>query len=449
EAFPGVWVAGEVQRLRPSRNGHLFFELVEKGEGGSGDQIAGKLEAVIWRTDLQRLQRELRRSGQSLVEGMAVRCLAAVEFYPPGGRLQLTVREIDPLFTLGLLARRRQETLAALAAAGLLERNRMLALPPLPLRVGLVTSQDSAAFHDFLGGLRESGYGFQVLLVHAAVQGAPAEREVASALRAVAALGVDCVVLVRGGGARSDLAAFDSRRIAEAIATLSVPVLTGLGHEIDRSVADLVAHTALKTPTMVAEFLVRRVEEAERRVVEAARRLTHGALERLGADSQALGRAEERLLRAAAVLVAERARLDEAARLLVAVAGKGLARGDDRLRRNAWALAAAAPRTLQRRRRARRALGERLVRAGRAELRGVAERCAGLERVTAQLAPERVLARGFSITRTAAGPLLRRVSEALAGERLLTSLADGTVASRVEGPAAPPAGSDERGASPR
>src|SRR5262245_1036638 len=111
EAFPGVWVMGELQRLRPSRNGHLYFELVEKGHA---DQIVGKVEAVVWRTDVQRLRRELEKSGQSLQEGMTVRCLGAVEFYAPGGRLQLTVREVDPLFTLGLLARRRQETLAAL-----------------------------------------------------------------------------------------------------------------------------------------------------------------------------------------------------------------------------------------------------------------------------------------------------------------------------------------------
>src|SRR5581483_3981355 len=221
EAFPGVWVSGEVQRLRPSRNGHLYFELVEKGQG---DQIVGKLDAVIWRTDLQRLKKELQTTGQELVEGIEVRCLAGVEFYPPGGRMQLCVRELDALFSLGLLARRRQETLAFLAEAGLLERNRALPLSPVPLRIGLVTSHGSAAFHDFVTTLRDSGYCFEVTLVHAAVQGPLAEREVASALRALARLGVDCAVLVRGGGARSDLAAFDSRRIAEAIARLPVPV---------------------------------------------------------------------------------------------------------------------------------------------------------------------------------------------------------------------------------
>jgi exodeoxyribonuclease VII large subunit len=430
EAFPGVWVSGEVHRLRTSQNGHLFFELVEKGRG---DQIVGKLEAVIWRTDLQRLRRELQSSGTALQEGMTVRCLAAVDFYPAGGRLQVTVRELDALFTLGLLARRRQETLAALAAAGLLEKNRALPLPALPLRVGLVTSHDSAAFHDFMTCLRESGYRFEVVLVHAAVQGPAAEREVASALSAVAALGVDCVVLVRGGGAKSDLLAFDSRRIAEAIAALLVPVLTGLGHETDRSVADLVAHTALKTPTMVGEFLVRRVEEAERRLAETARRLTEGARALLEVEGEALAACRERLLAAAEAVATRRARLVEAARLLAALAGRGLSRGQHRVSRAAGALATAAPRTVRRRDRDRVELAERLVRAARAELRRVEERCAGLARVAAQLAPERVLARGFSITRGASGALLRQPGQASAGERIVTRLTGGVLASRVEG----------------
>ncbi|HXT22696.1 MAG TPA: exodeoxyribonuclease VII large subunit, partial [Thermoanaerobaculia bacterium] len=404
-------------------------ELVEKGDA---DQIVGKLEAVIWRTDLQRLQRELNKSGQSLAEGMAVRCLAAVDFYPPGGRLQVTVREVDPLFTLGLLARRRQETLAALAEAGLLEKNRALLLPPVPLRVGLVTSHGSAAFHDFFTRLRESGYRFEVVLVHAAVQGPPAEREVASALRTLAALRVDCAVLVRGGGARSDLAAFDSRRIAEAIAHSPVPVLTGLGHEIDRAVADVVAHTAFKTPTMVAEFLVRRVEEADRLLGEAARRLATAALERLATERAAVGACRERLLDAAGAVAQQQARLVEAARLLAVLAGHNLARSRDRAERDAGRLLAAAPRALRRRGRDRQTLGERIARAARGRLRQLDERCVGLSRVAAQLSPDRVLARGFSLTHTAGGELLRRPGQVTAGDCIVTRVAGGTLSSRVE-----------------
>ena len=262
EAYASVWVVGEVERVRRSQRGHLYFELVEKGVG---DRIVGKLDGVVWRSQYQRLRRRLRRSGQEIVNGLTMRCRARVDFYPEGGRLQLIVEDVDPLFTLGLLERRRRETLAALEAAGLLARNRGLALPEVPLEVGLVTSEGSAAYHDFLTGLAESGYGFRVSFVHAAMQGGEAEREVPAALERLGRLGLDVVVLVRGGGSRVDLAAFDSRRIAEAIAGSRWPVLTGLGHEIDRAIADAVSHTAFKTPTKVAEFLVEKVRGADLR----------------------------------------------------------------------------------------------------------------------------------------------------------------------------------------
>ena len=428
EAFRGVWVAGEVQRLRPSRNGHVFFELVEKGQG---DAVVGKLEAVLWRLDHQRVRRELAATGQRLADGVEVRCLVEVDFYPPAGRLQLTVREVDPVFSLGMLEQRRQETLAALAAAGLLERNRGLTLTPVPVRIGLVTSHGSAAFHDFLATLRESGFGFQVLLVHAAVQGREAEREVAGALRTLGALGVDCAVVVRGGGARSDLAAFDSRRIAEAVALLPVPVLTGLGHEIDRSVADLVAHTALKTPTMVAEFLVRRVETADRRLAQLAEGLARAGQERVRRGAEAVGRAEQGLRHAALALARERERVREAGRLLATLAGQRLRRADEALRRGGTVLVTAAPRLLGRRRREGEQLAAGLARAARSRVARVEERCRALGRLTAQLDPRRVLQRGYSITRAEDGTLLRDPAQAPAGTRIRTQLAAGELSSRV------------------
>lgn len=135
-------MAGEAQRVRPSARGHLYFELVEKGER---DEIIGKLDAVIWKSDLQRVRRMLSAGGQ-IADGMQIRCRASLDFYGPGGRLQLCVREVDPTFTLGMLELRRRETLAALTAAGLVERNRALPLADLPLTLALITSHGSAAY---------------------------------------------------------------------------------------------------------------------------------------------------------------------------------------------------------------------------------------------------------------------------------------------------------------
>ena len=125
-----------MQRLRPSAAGHQYFDLVEKGEGAARDQVAGVLSAVIWKGEYLRLRPVLERAGERLAEGLRIRCRVSVDFYPPGGRLQVQIREIDPTFTLGDLAKRRQETLLALAEAGLMERNKALALPPLPLLPG-------------------------------------------------------------------------------------------------------------------------------------------------------------------------------------------------------------------------------------------------------------------------------------------------------------------------
>lgn len=129
DSFPPLWVVGEVQRVRPSQRGHLYFELIEKGQGES---ILAKLDAVLWRSDHERVRSVLAAQGLAIVEGVEIRLRASVDFYGPAGRLQLVVREVDPLFFLGQLERRRRELLAELASAGLLERNRELPLPELP-----------------------------------------------------------------------------------------------------------------------------------------------------------------------------------------------------------------------------------------------------------------------------------------------------------------------------
>jgi exodeoxyribonuclease VII large subunit len=429
EAFSAVWVAGEAQRVRPSARGHVYFELVEKGER---DEIVGKLDAVIWKGEYLRIQRLLAASQQKLVDGVQIRCRGSLDFYAPSGRLQVCVREVDPAFTLGLLERRRRETLAALAAAGLLEANRGLPLAELPLSIALITSQGSAAYHDFLSGLAESGYGFRVLLFHAAMQGRDAEREVVSALAALRGLAVDCAVLIRGGGSRTDLAAFDSRAIAEAIARAPFPVLTGLGHEIDQSIADLTAHTAFKTPTKVAEFLIERLARADLGVEELRRRLLREALEPLRAGREALGRAERGVSLARMRLNAAGARVEEHARTFARL-GRSVLRGAER-RREALSgrLAEIAPRRLAAAERDRVRTGERIAGAGRGRLREAAAILQGMERLCQQLAPERTLERGFSLTRDAAGRLVRSPAQIETGDLVTTRVAGGDFKSRVE-----------------
>jgi exodeoxyribonuclease VII large subunit len=392
----------------------------------------GKLDAVIWKGDFLKVQKMLAASGQKLVDGVQIRCRGSLDFYAPSGRLQLCVREIDPAFTLGLLERRRRETLAALTAAGLLETNRAQPLTELPLSIALITSHGSAAYHDFLSGLVDSGYGFRVLFLHAAMQGKEAEREVVSALRALHGLGIDAAVLIRGGGSRTDLAAFDSRAIAEAIARAPFPVLTGLGHEIDRAIADMTAHTAFKTPTKVAEFLIERMIRADQAVAELRRTLAREALEPLRAGREALGRAERGVSLARMRLAAAGGRIDEHARTLARLGRSALrdaGRSGEILRGR---LVELAPRRLAAAERQRGNRGERIAAAGRGRVREAAATLQGVERLCQQLAPERTLERGFSLTRDAAGRLVRQRTQVQSGDLVTTRVAGGDFKSRVE-----------------
>lgn len=429
--LPASWLTGEVQRLRRSGRGHLYFELVEKGPA---DDVLAKLEAVVWRSDLEQIESELARQDQRLAEGIEIRCRAEVDFYPPFGRLQIVVRRVDPEFTMGLLSRRRRETIKALAAAGLLELNKQLELPAVPLRVGLITSFDSAAYHDFVSTLRQSSFGFDVRFLHSAVQGRDAEAELIAAVRRAASLDLDCLVLIRGGGSRTDLAVFDSRRLAEALARSPVPVVAGLGHEIDESVADLVAHTRAKTPTQAAQLLVSRLQEAEGRVRTFGDRVSRAAREPLAASRVELSRLVRELAMVRYRVAGAAARTSGLAERFAAVAGGRLASARDRAAGRGSQLRALAAVRLRQAESRLKAFSVRAVRASAADLRRRSKHLGALERLCRQLSPERTLRRGFSITRTEDGKVVRSPDQARPGIRLQTQLADGTVRSRVESP---------------
>ncbi len=429
QAYFSLWVAGEVQRIRKHRSGHLYFELVEKGDG---DQIVGRLEAVIWRKDLQRVQRILSRSGLEIVEGQQMRCRSNLDFYPPFGRLQLVVREVDAEFGEGKLAARRRETLEKLAAAGLLDRNRERRLPQVPLRLALITSEGSAAYHDFLATLAESIYGFRVVFVHASVQGMAAERELISALRTAQRAPVDCAVMIRGGGSKSDLAVFDSRPLAEAIAQSKLPVLTGLGHEIDEAVADIVAHTSLKTPTQVAESLVQRVARADGELESVRRGISRTARRRLELAASELRRAERAPRLAAFRVTAARQRLARIADGLSRSTRHRLAGASAAAERIRRRLGRSAPRLLATNRSAPTRLGGRIAALARARLRESSVALDGWGRLCKQLSPKRTLERGFTMTRDASGRLVRSAGSVRAGERITTTMSDGELISRVE-----------------
>lgn len=412
-AFPHeVWIAGEVVGKRTAPSGHTYLDLVERPAPGA--QPTAAVKVVCYRQNLEVVRRTLRGTGVTVTDGVEIRIRARVTVYR--GQLQVTMSGIDPTYTLGRIAADRDALLRTLAAEGLLEVNRSRRLPAAPLRVGLVTSVDSAAYHDFTDELARSGFAFQVLAVDTRVQGEAAPASITAAIAGLSARTADSrwapdvVVVIRGGGSRTDLAAFDTEPVVRAIVGCPVPVLTGIGHETDRAVADDVAHTSFKTPTACAQHLIGVVTVA----AESA--------ERLLADVTA---AADRQLAEA------RTRLDGAAGTLART-------GDARLTRAAERLTAAAERIA-------RAGGDTLIRRAeevdRATTRLGREAPRTLERHAASLAvaaatvtandPARVLARGYSITRDSSGHVITDPGALRPGDRLRTELAAGAVTSTV------------------
>lgn len=409
----GVWVRGEIQGLQERGNGHIWFNLTEEGEGGKAT-----VSVVLFAGAAARMLPLLRRHRIRLENGITVRIHGRLDFFAPAGRVTLVMDQLDARFTLGQLAAQRDQLLRALVAEGLLDRNRRLPLPLAPLRIGVVTSRDAAAWHDFRAELHRSGFNFKLRVADVRVQGEGAEAGIADA---VVALGrsaaplppVDVIVVVRGGGARTDLATFDAEVVARAIALSPVPVLTGLGHEIDRSVADEVAHTALKTPTACASALVERVQ-AYRDGVERA---WAGVAARAGAA----------VARADALVAAAARRISERTAASVGLAGARLDHHTLRLAREASLVLAAATARLD-------AHQGRVRAAGRVRLAEAERTVDAAEARVRVLDPARTLARGWSITRRADGTVLRSVAGLRPGDELTTVVADGTVQSRVEGP---------------
>lgn len=289
EVFPDqVWVQGAISGLTRSNNGHVYFDLVDP-EVEAGRSSAAVLPVALFASSKQLVNRILRRSGgMRMHDGIEIRIRGQVTYYPPQGRVQLVMSLIDPQFTLGQMAAARQKLLDQLATDGVLDLNHQVPFPALPLRVGLITSDQSAAYHDFVDQLTSSGYPFQVTLVDTRVQGIEAVPGVVSALdladeHNTDEFNVDVMVIVRGGGARTDLVVFDHEDVARAIAGCRLPVIVGVGHETDRSVADEVAHTSVKTPTAAAQVLIEAVAEYDYRLRYATERiktLTHLHLDR-------------------------------------------------------------------------------------------------------------------------------------------------------------------------
>lgn len=378
-----VWVDGEISGPRESR-GHFYFDLVDRDGKGA---VAAKVPVALWSRARPKVEQKLRDAGTvRLEEGVKVRIRGPLELWLAGGRLQLSMSDIDPAFTLEALESDRERVLALLRAENLIERNRTQPLSPLPLRVALITADESAAKADFLHSLTESGLPWRVQFIDSKVQGAGAERTIAAALRTAQQKEIDVIALIRGGGSRLDLAVFDHELVARSIALSSIPVFTGIGHEIDTSVADVVAHTSNKTPTACAEALIDIATEVVARSERAWAEIAEIVSETLDFERGRLAQcARHAAIGARTRLIVERHRMSSTT---------------SRLARSADAT----------------------VKSGRQTLDVLTARLSAVD-------PERTLARGWSITRTADGTVVRSSADVIVGDTLVTTLSEGTVTS--------------------
>jgi len=268
-AFPkGVWVVGEISELKENRNGHCYLELIEK----QGIEIVARSRATIWSYTYRMLKPYFETStGQLFTSGIKILVQVSVEFHAAYG-LSLNIKDIDPVYTIGDMAMQRREIVERLKTEGVFEMNKELQLPLVPQKIAVISSASAAGYQDFVNQLdnNKQGFVFYIKLFQATMQGNETAPSIMAALERIFGYDdfFDAVVIIRGGGATADLSSFDNYDLAYFVTQFPLPVITGIGHEKDDTIVDLVAHTRLKTPTAVAEFFIAGVERYYDRILE-------------------------------------------------------------------------------------------------------------------------------------------------------------------------------------
>ncbi len=383
------WVQAEISSISPSGQGHCYLELVQKD--ATGRIFLAKAKANIWRGTWLKLKPYFEaQTGETLKVGMKVLLQVTVTFHEVYG-YSLVVQDIDPTYTMGDMARRRKEILEQLTKDGVIGLNKELEIPDLPNRIAVISSATAAGWGDFRNQLDGNIYGFRfyVKLFPALMQGDDVERSVISALNAVADRrdDFDLVVIIRGGGAVSELSCFDSYNLAFNIANFPLPVITGIGHERDDTVADVVAHTKVKTPTAAAEFIINRVFDTATRLEDLTRRMGDAVQDRMNSENVRIERLSQKLPSLFALLKARQEQLLE----------------------TVWI---------------------RSVNGVRNLLTAQTHKLEIVDKTLSAADPAVILKRGYSLTR-AGGRVVKCASDLKRGDRLTTVFADGSVESEI------------------
>jgi len=296
---PSYWVVAEIGQLQTNRKGHCYLELVEKVE----DQIKAKTRATIWSYTYRNLSTWFEGiTGQSLKAGMKILFNATIQFHEVYG-FSLNIRDIDAQYTLGERARKRQEIIEKLQDDGVFDMNKELSLPPVPQNIAVISSETAAGFGDFMNQIagNEYGYDVRVDLFNAVMQGDEAVASIVNAMHEVFKniSDYDLLVIIRGGGATLDLDCFDSYDLGSHVAQFPIPIVTGIGHERDETITDMVAHTKMKTPTAVAEFIISGFRNFEIELMEKFNVMSNKLEQAIDKDSQYIDQMSFRFQRSA------------------------------------------------------------------------------------------------------------------------------------------------------
>ena len=388
--FPqDFWIEGQISNFRiVPKSGHAYFDLIDP-ISEQGSQPMGKFSVALWNSQRSEIDRTLQNKSELiLANDINVKILAHLDFWPPGGRLQLIMRDVDPQFTFGHLAQEKEKLLQNLKTEGLTERNKLHIISKPALNIALITSIGSAAYADFCDELLNSNFSFNVLARDTRMQGEGSASDIEEGLKIVTSYQPDVIAIIRGGGSTSDLLSFDSESLARAIANSSIPIFTGIGHEIDQSIADVVAHTSYKTPTACAVGLVETVNEFIEKILAIKT-----AIINLSHNKISLAQSHHSNLYSRTVTIAK----------------TSLFNSNENLKGVKERISVIVPNIIKRN-------GDKLH---------------GFEDQIRALDPKRLLARGWSITRTQNGEIISSTNNLFKGDEIETIFEDGTVKSTI------------------
>lgn len=434
-SFPdNVWIVAEIAQLQENTSGHCYLDLVEKDS--ASNRIIARNKGTIWAYTYRMLKPYFETTTrQAFSAGLKVMINVGVEYHEQYG-LSLTIRDIDPAYTVGEMALKRQQTIQKLQEEGVMDINKEHPLPTLPQKLAIISSSTAAGYGDFMEQLKNNAEGlvFYTCLFQAKMQGDEAPESIMDALNRIdeSLAYFDAVIIIRGGGASMDLNCFDDYELAYFAAQFPIPIITGIGHDRDESVMDMVAHTHLKTPTAVADFLINTIAQQAAYINDIQAQITSAIQSQAErARIKIDGLAQKFPALAKQYIIKHENRIHHIEEKLHALPKRYLLTEKQNLHNLQQRIAKETPLLLRTHRNKLNFLAERLSRTSTFFINNKKQQLAHLEEITNVVNPQNVLKKGYSIT-TKNGKAIIFASEVKDGDVLRTTFFDGEVSSLVK-----------------